>query len=308
MRNRGLSGLIFLILVLALAGSLNAMMIELSPAELRAQADVIITGNVAGVTSQWDDTHSTIFTDVVVSVERFDKGNAPRRLTVRVPGGEVGDVGMAVEDIPTFAPGQKVSLHLRRTADRAVFKLARGGQGGALRGKPGRSPKLYSYSGYHRNPASCYYRVHTDLPSDWSNAIQAGAETWSDAGSAFRFYYAGTTTATGPNYDGYNVVCDSNMGDNGILAVNYYWYTRRGKIVVENDIVFNTYYPWSTSGAATYYDVQNIGTHELGHCLILDDLYSSYQSEQTMYGHGALGETKKRSLESGDIDGMNYIY
>jgi len=143
---------------LAGAGRQSQRKIELSPAELRAQADVIIAGNVAGVSSQWDDTHSTIFTDVAVSVERFDKGNAPRRLTVRVPGGEVGDIGMAVEDMPVFAPGQKVSLHLRKTAERAVFKLAGGGRGAAAgKGKP--ALKYYSYSGYHRSPASCYYHI-----------------------------------------------------------------------------------------------------------------------------------------------------
>jgi len=98
------------------------------------------------------------------------------------------------------------------------------------------------------------------------------------------------------------------MGGGGTLAANYYWYNRRTKIVYENDIVFNTYYPWSTAGAAGYYDVQNIGTHEQGHCLVLNDLYQSYQSEQTMYGYGAKGETKKQTLESGDIEGINYIY
>jgi hypothetical protein len=296
-----------LLLVLGAAGSLSAMMVELSPAELRAQADVIVTGTVTGMTSRWDDSHSTIFTDVAVSVERFDKGNAGRRLTVRVPGGEVGDIGMAVEDMPTFAPGQKVSLHLGRATDRGVFRLVGGGQGAALRGKP---PKeyYYSYSGYHRDPANCYYHINSTLPLEWLPAIQAGDAAWDAAGSAFRFYYEGTTDRPGPSYDGYNVICSGDLGIGGTIAANYYWYTRKDKVVLENDIVFNSRLPWATDGNPYAYDVQNIGTHEQGHCLLLNDLYKSYQSEMTMYGYGAKGETKKRTLEFGDIDGINYIY
>jgi hypothetical protein len=307
--NRSLR-ILALLLALGAAGSLSAMMIQLPPRELTARADVIVTGNVAGVTSQWDDSHATIFTDVAVSVERLDKGNAPARLTVRVPGGEVGDVGMAVEDMPTFVAGQRVTLYLSRTSDHAIFSLVGGGQAAAKgggHGGPG-GPKLYSYSGYHRDPASCYYYINEALPSTWFSALENAGDTWSNAGSPFRFYYESPTDLRGPSADGYNVICDSDMGNNGILAANYYWYNRHSKIVTENDIVFNIYYPWSTDSSAGYYQVQNIGTHEMGHCLLLNDLYSQYQSEQTMYGYGAAGETKKQTLESGDVDGIEYIY
>jgi hypothetical protein len=94
----------------------------------------------------------------------------------------------------------------------------------------------------------------------------------------------------------------------GILAQNTYWYNRKTKIVSENDIVFNTRYSWSTTGDPASYDIQNIGTHEMGHCLVLNDLYKSYQSELTLYGYGSLGETKKQTLETGDRNGIVYIY
>jgi len=304
MRKQSLA--VTLLLALGAAGSVSAMMIELSPTELTTQADVVVTGTVTGVTSQWNDSRSVIYTDVALSVERFDKGTSDRRVTLRVPGGEVGDIGMAVEDIPAFAPGQRVTLHLLRTADRAVFELLGGWQGAVIDGKPGQV--YYSYSGYHRSPASCSYYINSSLPSDWPTAIQAGGATWSDAGSAFRFSYSGTTDRTGPTGDGYNVICQGDLGGGGTIAANYYWYNRKTKVVSENDIVFNSRLPWSTSGAPGYYDVQNIGTHEMGHCLVLNDLYKSYQSEMTMYGYGATGETKKQTLEFGDKDGAKYIY
>ncbi len=55
-------------------------------------------------------------------------------------------------------------------------------------------------------------------------------------------------------------------------------------------------------------DVQNIATHELGHGFGLADLYKEAQSEQTMYGYGSIGETEKRTLESGDIAGIQVLY
>ncbi|MBA7681586.1 hypothetical protein ES703_89926 [subsurface metagenome] len=55
-------------------------------------------------------------------------------------------------------------------------------------------------------------------------------------------------------------------------------------------------------------DFENIATHELGHAVGLGDLYDSKCSEQTMYGYASNGETKKRTLESGDIAGIQSLY
>jgi hypothetical protein len=89
-------------------------------------------------------------------------------------------------------------------------------------------------------------------------------------------------------------------------AVTYFSYS--GNALIDADTYFNTYYPWSTSGQSGYYDVQNVLTHELGHWLVLNDLYSSQDSEKTMYGYTSTGETKKRSLDADDINGINAIY
>jgi hypothetical protein len=280
-----------------------AAMIPLSTAQLAAGADVIVTGSVGSAVSSWNSDKTAIYTDYTVNISVVQKGSAGRAIVVRVPGGEVGDVGMAVEDQPVFKVGDRVKMSLVRSGN--VYTLVGGVQGAV---NPSDARRYYSYSGYHRSPATCNYYINSSLPSDWSTAIQAGTATWDAAGSAFRFYYQGTTSRSGGTGDGYNVVSRGNLGSGGILAQNTFWYNRRTKIVSENDIVFNTYYPWVTDGSAGSYDVQNIGTHELGHCLVLDDLYNSFQSEMTMYGYGATGETKKRTLESGDIDGIVHIY
>lgn len=84
--------------------------------------------------------------------------------------------------------------------------------------------------------------------------------------------------------------------------------TYSGGVILDCDITFNTYYSWSTSGGSTSFDVQSVVTHELGHWLKLNDLYGGSDTEKTMYGYISLGETKKRSLDTDDLNGINTIY
>jgi len=87
--------------------------------------------------------------------------------------------------------------------------------------------------------------------------------------------------------------------------------------------VFNTYYAWGIdpddegplSLPAYTYDIKNIATHEAGHPVGLNDLYEekvygegNLYSDLTMWGTSPYGETKKQSLEIGDINGVQAIY
>jgi hypothetical protein len=154
-----------------------------------------------------------------------------------------------------------------------------------------------------------YYINPSGGPSGNLSAIQASMQTWTDVGtSSFTFLYGGTTTNTAfGTDDGANIVCFGSMGY-GILAENRLWfYTNSGQII-DSDIKFNTNYTWATNGSSGAYDVQNVGTHELGHSLSLADLYNAADSEKTMYGYASAGETKKRTLHQDDIDGITYLY
>ena len=148
-------------------------------------------------------------------------------------------------------------------------------------------------------------------PSGNITALQAAMQTWTDVpSSSFVFVYSGTTSSTahGEN-DGTNIVTFGPMGtSDGILAVNHFWfYTSTGQLI-DSDIKFNTSYSWAANGGAGFFDIQNVGTHELGHSLSLEDLYNSADSEKTMYGYASAGETKKRTLDQDDIDGITYLY
>jgi hypothetical protein len=155
-----------------------------------------------------------------------------------------------------------------------------------------------------------YYVNSSGGPSGSLSAIQAAMQTWTDvATSIFTFVYGGTTTSTayGIN-DGFNIVVFGPMGTTGTLAENYFWFYTSSGQMIDSDIKFNTDYPWAADGSPSAYDVQNVGTHEFGHSLSLDDLYKSADSEKTMYGYASMGEMKKRTLDQDDVDGITYLY
>jgi len=161
--------------------------------------------------------------------------------------------------------------------------------------------------------AATYYINTSGGPTGSIDAIIAGMQTWTDvATSSFIFLYGGTTSSTahGAN-DGINIVTFGILPV-GTVGENRSWYktwppAQEGDLL-DSDIRLNTYYAWSTTGASGAFDVQNIDTHEHGHSLCLEDLYSGVDSEKTMYGYASPGETKKQTLNQDDIEGISYLY
>jgi len=150
----------------------------------------------------------------------------------------------------------------------------------------------------------------TGGPYGSSKTIQASMQTWTNVpGADLTFSYAGTTSSSawGEN-DGKNIVCFGNIAESGVLAQNILWYNSSTGQTLDSDVEFNTNFPWGTDGSSNSYDVQNVGTHELGHSVGLADLYGAADSEKTMYGYSATGETKQRTLDQDDINGINYLY
>jgi hypothetical protein len=143
-------------------------------------------------------------------------------------------------------------------------------------------------------------------------AIAAAASTWSShpGNSPFSFSYAGTTSLGYARDYSNTCVWVTGLGST-TLAVNTVWYYTSSTpwSISEFDIRFNDDFTWST-GASTpssQYDVQSTATHELGHALMLTDLYGSADSAKVMYGYGSPG-AQKRSIHIADQTGLYWTY
>lgn len=155
----------------------------------------------------------------------------------------------------------------------------------------------------------------TDL--DFAAAASAAFDEWDSytAASLFDGAYSFDETANWDDVirDGRNELSFGQYPQAGVIAVTNIWGRFSGPIedrrIVEFDILFDTDYSWGNDGIAPRaMDLQNIATHELGHGLGLNDLYYSGAIEETMYGYSGYGETKKRTLNTGDIAGIRALY
>jgi hypothetical protein len=113
--------------------------------------------------------------------------------------------------------------------------------------------------------------------------------------------------------DGVNAVFLGGGLSSGTIAVTVIWGIFSGptanRELTEWDQEYNDpYFTWSSSGEPGKMDFEDISTHELGHSCGMNDLYSSSCKNVTMYGYGANGETKKRTLDVPDITGISTLY
>lgn len=137
------------------------------------------------------------------------------------------------------------------------------------------------------------------------SSVTTSANTWDKETNYQVFSYKGTIRRAAGKRDGYNIVSWGSYRK-GVIAVTYIWYS--GSRIVETDCRMNTYYGWSLSGQGGKMDVQNIMTHEFGHWCGLADLYNEPDYWLTMYGYADFGETYKRTLGLGDVNGLEAFY
>ncbi len=183
---------------------------------------------------------------------------------------------------------------------------------------PGRSkaPSCYKLLGVKWKALPVGYVINPTNPDNLTEgfvtgAVSSSAETWDAATSAELFdntYTVDYTVQYGIQ-DFENALAFGDYPDSNVIAVTTVWYIPRGRKIVEFDILFNTDFTWGDAAAnPSVMDLQNIATHELGHGVGLDDIYSSSCSEVTMYGYSGYGETQKRTLEQPDITGLQRMY
>jgi len=116
----------------------------------------------------------------------------------------------------------------------------------------------------------------------------------------------------GNTANGANEIMFADISSPGAIAVNISWGIFFGnpanRELVEWDQVYDDEdFDWSFSGEAGKMDFLNIATHEVGHATGLSHPGDTC-TEETMYASAAFGETKKQTIESGDIAGIQELY
>jgi len=112
--------------------------------------------------------------------------------------------------------------------------------------------------------------------------------------------------------NGQNEVIFADISNSGAIAVTIVWGVFSGppkfRYLAEWDMVFDDFdFEWSSLGQAGKMDFENIAQHELGHSVGMGHPTSEC-TDETMYAFASLGETKKRTLNAGDITGVNKLY
>lgn len=141
--------------------------------------------------------------------------------------------------------------------------------------------------------------------TQWTNAVGDGKVNISK--TSFN------TTTNRARFDGQNIIAWGRTSGSA-LAVTYTWYYPSTGQAAEEDTIFNKNFPWYWNAStpqctdANSYDAQDILTHETGHWMGLDDTYDVAYIDNTMFGYGSKGETKKDTLTTGDVIGVQNIY
>jgi hypothetical protein len=267
-----------------------------------AMAPDLIIGTVTAV-HVYRSGDGPILTQVDVS-----DPSGVRRFTME--GGMIGGVGLWTEQYRNVAVGQSVAASVVST-EAPVAQAASAPV--VLSSGTGRSVSDYLYNNmrwdYASLPITWMFNT-ANAPAGALAAVRAGPDTWeADRGSAIDFTYGGVTTAIPDTADSINTVGWEENISGSELAHCMYWYygAAWGYEIVEFDINFNRYYSWSTAPSSSQYDIQTVATHEFGHTLNLEDMYSASASGQMMYGYTGAGQVK-RTLGDGDIQGVRIIY
>ena len=135
----------------------------------------------------------------------------------------------------------------------------------------------------------------------------AGVDILGEGSTTNNFLEADQTST-----DGLNEVMFGSIDHQGAIAVTIVWGIFGGnpntREIVEWDMIFDEVdFRWGI-GEADKMDFENIATHELGHAMGLGDLYTEGCNQETMYGYATEGEITKRTLNAGDILGIQKLY
>jgi len=205
------------------------------------------------------------------------------------------------------------------------YKKSHGKPSGTPGGKPdGKDEGYYTYlaKGAKWKEEEPYILNPTNLDrvkrKDVLQAVDLGMSEWES--NALANIFGPVTVDTDASHLDLDVLQEMNtisfrpFNNQNVIAQAIVWGYFGGppsqREIIEAHIEFNDDFLWGvvTNPTDEFMDVQNIATHELGHCAGMGDLYLTGAIEETMYGYSDEGETNKRDLDKGDIAGVTNLY
>lgn len=119
-------------LLAAAAATAEAVQIELSRPELCALSHHVVIGEVTDLETRWTTASGGGIERIVhVAVTDRIRGERTQSLEVTLPGGQIGDVGHWVEDVPRLMVNGRYLLFLATAMDGSLQVI--GGEHGAVR-------------------------------------------------------------------------------------------------------------------------------------------------------------------------------
>ncbi|MFQ5823252.1 MAG: hypothetical protein ACE5JB_04275 [bacterium] len=102
------------IMVIGSAQLVLAQIVEVSSAQLTTEAQAIYKGKVKAMKSEWNDEKNFIWTFVTLGVSETIKGEEMKGkdVEIKIPGGEVGEIGQKSSDQVTFEQGEEAVVFL----------------------------------------------------------------------------------------------------------------------------------------------------------------------------------------------------
>lgn len=171
------------------------------------------------------------------------------------------------------------------------------------------------------------YRLHNNVPAGALSPLRSSFQSWEDvSGLALSISELSRPSGSSDSEDGENFINWVTSGWRNLsfypprnaLAVTLLSFDSGSGVITDADIYFNAeFFSWGVVGGAgtgSLIDIQNIGTHEVGHLLGLDHSSEEYVepitelSEATMYWASEAGEISRRDLNNSDMTGIRALY
>jgi len=123
----------FIIIILIFILPISLLYSQQNPTNLKNlthKSEIILTGKVHEKESNWNKNKTMIYTDVTIEVDEYIKGqNSEKSITVRHPGGEVGEIGELYTHMPRFNDAEEVLLFVKKDRSENNYKIVDGENG-----------------------------------------------------------------------------------------------------------------------------------------------------------------------------------